>query len=74
MSEEIPAIAVIEGYRKLVAETTEENIILKWQIQQQTTRITHQDEQIKQLVAAMAEVGGSTQNGDTPVEDPVESI
>ena len=56
MEEEIPAIAVIEGYRKLVAEQTEENIILKWQVAQQNARL-------QQLVDALEQMSTAPANG-----------
>ena len=68
-NEEIPALAVIEGYRKHLAEATEENLILRWQVQQK-------DEQIAQLVAALEQQGstnGSAAKAETPAEDPVVS-
>jgi hypothetical protein len=60
MNDEIPALAVIEGYRRSVVELTEENIILKWQIQQEK-------EHVQNLVEAMGQVG------DLQAEDYVDS-
>ena len=65
-NEEIPALAVIEGYRKSLAEATEENLILRWQVQQK-------DEQIAQLVAALGQTNGSVEKAEPPTADPVVS-
>jgi hypothetical protein len=49
MGEEIPAIAVIEGYRSLVAELTEENLMLKWQVRDRDSQIAQMAEVIQKM-------------------------